>query len=76
MPYCARLQYTLPGTYILLRQVQLPEMHQEYDKGTIISQTIVDVFPSDTAESLSQKVQSAEKVQLIDVLNRFTNNLI
>lgn len=51
-------------------------VNQEYDKGTIISQTIVDVFPSDTAESLSQKVQSAEKVQLIDVLNRFTNNLI
>ena len=51
-------------------------VNQEYDKGTIISQTEVKILPSDTAESLSQKVQAAEKIQLIDVLNRFTNNLI
>ena len=51
-------------------------VNQEYDKGTIISQTEVKILPSDTAESLSQKVQAAEKIQLINVLNQFTNNLI
>lgn len=48
-------------------------VNQEYDKGNIISQTQVEVLPSDTAETLSQKVQSAEKIQLIQVLNRFVN---
>lgn len=51
-------------------------VNQEYDKGTIISQTKVEVLPSDTAESLSKKVQAAEKIQLIQVLNRFINNEI
>lgn len=46
-------------------------VNQEYDKGNIISQTQVKVLPSDTAETLSQKVQAAEKIQLIQVLNRF-----
>ena len=48
-------------------------VNQEYDKGNIISQTQVEVLPSDTAETLSQKVQSAEKIQLIQVLNRFVH---
>lgn len=43
----------------------------EYDKGTIISQTKVEVLPTDTAEDVSCKVQVAEKIQLIEVLNRF-----
>ncbi len=46
-------------------------VNQEYDKGTIISQTKVEVLPSDTSRDLSKKVQSAEKIQLIQVLNRF-----
>ena len=46
-------------------------VNQEYDKGTIISQTKVEVLPSDTADTLSQKVQAAEKIQLIQVLNDF-----
>ena len=45
-------------------------VNQEYDKGNIISQTQVEILPSDTAETLSQKVQAAEKIQLIQVLNR------
>ena len=49
-------------------------INQEYDKGPIISQTQVEVLPTDTAETLSQKVQAAEKVQLIKVLNQFANN--
>ncbi len=43
----------------------------EYDKGTIISQTKVEVLSTDTAEDVSCKVQAAEKIQLIEVLNRF-----
>ncbi len=46
-------------------------VNQEYDKGSIISQTKVEVLASDTADSLSQKVQAAEKIQLIQVLNNF-----
>ena len=48
-------------------------VNQEYDKGNIISQTQVEILPSDTAETLSQKVQVAEKIQLIQVLNRFVD---
>ncbi len=49
-------------------------VNQEYDKGTIISQTKVEVLPDDTAETLSAKVQAVEKVQLIKVLNQFVQN--
>ena len=51
-------------------------VNQEYDKGSIISQTQVEVLESDTAESLSSKVQAAEKIQLIKVLNQFANGQI
>lgn len=51
-------------------------VNQEYDKGNIISQTRVEVLSNDTAESLSQKVQTAEKIQLIQVLNRFVRHEI
>lgn len=49
-------------------------VNEEYDKGNIISQTKVEVLPSDTPESVSQKVQAAEKVQLIEALKRFVNH--
>lgn len=51
-------------------------VNEEYDKGNIISQTTVEVLPSDTAETVSQKVQVAEKIQLIEILNRFVNHEI
>lgn len=51
-------------------------VNSEYDKGNIISQTTVEVLPTDTAETLSCKVQSAEKIQLIEVLQRFTRGEI
>lgn len=51
-------------------------VNQEYDKGSIISQTQVEIFPDDTAESLASKVQAVEKSQLIEVLNRFANDEI
>lgn len=49
-------------------------VNQEYDKGNIISQTKVEVLPSDSADTLSQKVQAAEKIQLIQVLNDFVHH--
>ena len=49
-------------------------VNSEYDKGSIISQTKVAVLPSDTAKTLSDKVQAAEKIQLIKVLKDFTQN--
>lgn len=49
-------------------------VNEEYDKGSIISQTKVEVLPNDTAETVSQKVQAAEKIQLIEVLNRFIHH--
>lgn len=51
-------------------------INDEYDKGNMISQTKVEVLPTDTAETLSQKVQTAEKIQLIEVLNRFIHHEI
>lgn len=51
-------------------------VNNEYDKGNIISQTQVKVLPTDTAKTVSQKVQAAEKIQLIEVLNRFVNHEI
>lgn len=51
-------------------------VNQEYDKGNIIRQTRVEVLPTDTAEALSQKVQAAEKIQLIQVLNDFVHHKI
>ncbi len=51
-------------------------VNHEYDKGSIISQTQVEVLPTDTAETVSQKVQAAEKIQLIEVLNQFIHGKI
>lgn len=51
-------------------------VNDEYDSGSIIRQTIVEVLDTDDAESLSAKVQKAEKVQLIEVLNDFSKGVI
>ena len=51
-------------------------VNSEYDKGNIISQTTIEVLPTDTAEDVSKKVQAAEKIQLINVLHKFTTNEI
>lgn len=51
-------------------------VNSEYDRGSIIRQTQVEVLPTDDAESLSAKVQKAEKIQLIEVLQDFSNNKI
>ena len=51
-------------------------VNSEYDRGSIIRQTIVDVLDTDDAESLSAKVQAAEKIQLIEILQDFAENKI
>ncbi len=49
-------------------------VNDKYDEGNIISQTIVQLEPNETPESLSAKVQAVEKIQLIDVLKKFIAN--
>lgn len=51
--------------------VTLHYVNSEYDKGNIIRQTKVKVEPNDTAETLSAKVQKAEKIQLVEALQEF-----
>lgn len=51
--------------------VTLHYVNSEYDKGNMIRQTKVKVEPNDTAETLSAKVQKAEKIQLIEALQEF-----
>lgn len=51
--------------------VTLHFVNDKYDEGNIIKQTKVKVLPEDTPETLSQKVQKAEKIQLIEVLKEF-----
>ena len=46
-------------------------VNNKYDEGNIISQTIVELSENETPESLAAKVQSAEKIQLIDILKKF-----
>lgn len=46
-------------------------VNNNYDEGNIISQTKVTVDAKDTPETLSKKVQEAEKIQLIRVLKNF-----
>lgn len=52
--------------------VTLHYVNEKYDSGDIISQTVVPVYPEDTAEDLSARVQRAEKIQLINVLKDFS----
>lgn len=46
-------------------------VNNDYDQGNIISQTQVEISKEDTAESLSAKVQKAEKIQILEVLKKF-----
>ena len=48
-------------------------VNNNYDEGNIISQTKVKLSENETAESLSKKVQSVEKIQLIKVLKDFAS---
>lgn len=46
-------------------------VNNNYDEGNIISQTKVKLSEDETPESLSQKVQAVEKIQLVNVLKDF-----
>ena len=52
--------------------VTLHYVNSEYDKGSVIAQTKVDVLPTDTAEDVSVKVQAVEKIQLVNELKKFS----
>lgn len=46
-------------------------VNDKYDEGNIISQSIVELDKNETPKSLSAKVQTAEKIQLINVIKDF-----
>ena len=49
-------------------------VNDKYDEGNIISQSIIELDENETPESLSAKVQAAEKIQLITVIKDFISN--
>ena len=49
-------------------------VNENYDEGNIISQTTIDVLPSDTADDVAEKVKAAEKIQLIEVIRKLSKN--
>lgn len=53
--------------------VTLHYVNEQYDKGNIIKQTMVEIEPTDTAETLSVKVQKVEKIQLVEALKELSN---
>ena len=48
-------------------------VNNEYDKGNIITQTKIEVKPTDTPAVISAKVQAIEKIQLVETLKMFIN---
>jgi phosphoribosylglycinamide formyltransferase-1 len=52
--------------------VTLHYANEEYDRGPIIEQKVVKVEPDDTVQSLAQRVQEAEKIQLVEWLKGLT----
>ena len=47
-------------------------VNNHYDEGNIISQTKIDVLPTDTADDVAEKVKAAEKIQLIEVIKNLS----
>lgn len=56
--------------------VTLHFINEEYDKGRIIAQTKVKVSKKDTPEDVSNMVQKAEKIQLVNALKDFSDGNI
>lgn len=56
--------------------VTLHFVNSKYDRGPTIWQTHVPVYPEDTAEDVSNRVQAAEKTQLVSMLKAFTEGKI
>jgi len=51
-------------------------VNNEYDKGNIITQTKIEVKPTDTPDVISAKVQAIEKIQLVETLKRFVTGAL
>ena len=51
-------------------------VNEEYDKGSIISQTKVLINENDTPESICKNVQKSEKIEIVKVLKKFSEGLI
>lgn len=49
---------------------------EEYNKGSNIYQTRVPVYPEDTADDVSERVQTAEKAQIVSILKDFSEGKI
>lgn len=49
-------------------------VNEHYDEGNIISQTQIQVLPTDTADDVAEKVKVAEKIQLIRVIRDLSQN--
>ena len=56
--------------------VTLHFVNSEYDRGPVIWQTHVPVYPEDTADDVSARVQAAEKTQLVSMLKAFSEGKI
>lgn len=56
--------------------VTLHFVNAEYDRGQVIWQTHVPVFPEDTADDVSTRVQAVEKTQLVSMLKAFSEGKI
>ena len=56
--------------------VTLHFVNSEYDRGPVIWQTHVPVYPEDTADDVSTRVQAAEKTQLVSILKAFSEGKI
>lgn len=55
--------------------VTLHYVNSEYDRGPTIVQSKVKVMPNDTPEDLAKRVQAAEKIQLVEALKSFVQNI-
>lgn len=51
-------------------------VNEEYDKGQIIWQTRVPVYPGDTPDDVCKRVQAVEKPQLVSILRDFSEGKI
>ncbi len=56
--------------------VTLHFVNSECDRGRVIWQTHVPVYPEDTAEDVSDRVKAAEKTQLVSMLKAFSEGKI
>jgi phosphoribosylglycinamide formyltransferase-1 len=49
---------------------------EEYDAGPLVAQAEVDVAPTDSAETLAERVQARERALLVDVLSHLARGVL